>query len=89
MIALLRRVLDPLARQLVRRGLRHGLGEGSTLWLALGLAAALARLLTRPEQPRVVREELRVGETIVVKHLPGPARPTRRERRRATRTARV
>ncbi len=83
--SLLRRVLDPLTRRLLRRGLREGLFEGSSIWLAIGAVAAVVRLLTRPEQPKVVREDLQVGETIVVTHQPGPAQPTRRERRRAAR----
>jgi len=81
----LRRLLDPIARRLVRRGVRQALAEGSGVWLAIGVVAAVVRLLLRPEEPQVVHEELRVGETIVVRHLPGPAQPTRRERRREAR----
>lgn len=82
---MLRRLIDPVVRRMLRKGLRQGLIEGSSTWLAIAAVAGVARLLSRPDQPRVVREELRVGETIVVTHLPGPAQPTWRERRRAAR----
>lgn len=85
--SLVRKLLDPLARRLLSRGLRQGLLEGSSVWLAVAAVAALVRFLVRPEQPKIVREELRVGETIVVTHKPGPAQPTRRERRRDSRRA--
>jgi hypothetical protein len=67
-------LFDNLARRLVRRGLRQGLLEGSTAWLLIGAFAWLARLLLRPESPRIIREELRLGETITVTHLPPKSR---------------
>jgi len=76
-------LVDSLARRVARRGLRRGLADGSAAWIALGAAAWLLRLLVRPEQPKVTREELRVGETLLVRHLPPP--PTRRQQRKATR----
>lgn len=80
-------LVDSLARRVVRRGLRRGLAEGSAAWIALGALAWLARLLLRPEQPRVATEQLRLGETLVVRHLPPP--PTRRQRRKAARRGRA
>jgi hypothetical protein len=85
--SLLRKLLDPLSRRLFSRGLRGGLVEGSGIWLAVAAVAALVRFLMRRDEPRVVREELRLGETITVTHKPGPAKPTRRERRRAAKHA--
>jgi len=85
----LRRLLDPLVHRLVRRGLRRGLADGSAVWIAVAVVAWAVRLLLRPEEPNVVREELRVGETITVTHKPGPLVPTRRERRRAGRVTQV
>ena len=76
-------LVDSLARRLVRRGIRRGLAEGSTLWVAIGALAWLVRLLARPDAPKVARERLRLGETIVVTHAPAP--PSRRARRRAAR----
>lgn len=80
-------VLDRLARRVMRRGLRQGLLEGSSLWLVVGMLAWLFRLLTTAEQPKVVREDIALGESIVVTHLPAP--PTRRARRRTERTERT
>ena len=59
--------------------------EGSALWLVAGAIAWLVRLILTPEQPKVVREEIGLGESIVVTHLPAP--PTRRQKRRAERRA--
>ena len=77
--------VDRLSRRIVRRGIRQGLLEGSTLWLVAGVLAWLFRLLTTRESPRVVRERIAVGESIVVTHLPAPpgARQSRRAERRA------
>jgi hypothetical protein len=79
-------LVDSLARRLVRRGLRDGLIGGSTVWAVVGAAAWLARLLLRREEPLVVREDLKLGERIVVAHVPPP--PTRAELRRARRQRR-
>ena len=65
-------VIDRLARQLLRRAFRRGLLEGSIPWLAAGAAALVVRLMFKPEQPRVQREKLAVGETLIVRHLPPP-----------------
>ncbi len=76
-------LIDRLSRRLVRRGLRQGLLDGSSIWLAVAALAWLLRLLASAERPKVVREDLALGESIVVTHLP-PA-PTRRHQRRAER----
>ena len=76
------RLLQPLVRSALRRAFRQGVLEGSVLWLAAGAGALLVRLLFRPEEPRVQRERLRVGETLVVTHRGPPERVPRRERRR-------
>jgi hypothetical protein len=73
-------LFDKLIRRVVRRGLRQGLLEGSAAWLVVGGLAWLLRLLLRPEAPKVLREELRVGESLTVTHLPAP--PSARRRRR-------
>jgi hypothetical protein len=78
-------LLDNVARRLVRRGVRRGLLEGSTAWVGIGAVALLVRLLIRPETPRVVREELSLGETIIVSHVAPPPQ-SRRQRRRADTT---
>jgi hypothetical protein len=62
-------MLDELARRLVRRGLRRGLMEGETLWLVVAAAAWLARLALRPERARIIRQRLRLGETITVTNV--------------------
>lgn len=61
-------LIDGVARRLVRRGLRQGLLEGSAAWLIVAAIAWLARLLLRPEAPRIVREELALGESLTVTH---------------------
>lgn len=68
----------------MRRGLRQGLLEGSALWLVAGALAWLFRLLASAERPKVVREDIALGESIVVAHV--PAAPTRREVRKASRS---
>ena len=78
-------LVDSLVRRAVRKGLRQGLAQGSAGWVALGAAAWLLRFVLRPEPAKVTREDLRLGETLVVRHLPAP--PTRRERRKAERRA--
>lgn len=78
-------LLDRISRRVVRRGLRQGLLEGSSLWLVAGVLAWLFRLLSTPEAPRVVRERIALGESIVVTHVPAPS--SRRRARRAKRHA--
>lgn len=78
--------VDAVARRLVRRGLRAGLLEGNRTWLAVAAIAAVVRLLWRAEAPEVLREDLRVGETIIVHHRPAP--PTKRQARRLASRAR-
>jgi hypothetical protein len=74
------RVKD-LADKLWRKGLRRGLWEGSDLWISLAAVAFLARTLVQQDKPKKATEELKVGESLVVTHLPAP--PTRRSARRA------
>jgi len=76
-------LVDSLARRAARRGLRRALAEGSAAWLAVAVAAWIVRLLSRQDRPKVVRAEIRLGERLLVSHVPPP--PTRRERRRARR----
>jgi hypothetical protein len=78
--------LDGLSRRVMRRGLRQGLLEGSSLWLVAGALAWLFRLLATPEAPKIVREEIALGESLIVTHLPPPPtrRAARRERRRVS-----
>jgi len=60
-------------RRLIRKGLRRGLLEGSVAWVAVAAFAGLVQLLLRTEKPKVVTEELRLGESILVTHAPSPS----------------
>jgi hypothetical protein len=66
----------------MRRGLRRGLVEGSVAWLVIGAAAWVVRYVTRPDPPLVARENLRLGESVLVTHLPASGRDRPRRRRR-------
>ncbi len=77
---------DRWTRNLVHRGLTAGLLEGSDAWLIVGALSWLARLLWRRPGAVVQTETLRLGESIVVTHVPAPAR-TRRQKRKALRRA--
>jgi hypothetical protein len=81
-----RSFLDRWARQLIRRGLRAGLIEGSNVWLSIGAVAWLLRFLSRREAPQVSVEQLRLGESVVVTHVPAPP-GTKRARKKAARKA--
>ncbi len=76
-------LLDTISRRVMRRGLRQGLLEGSSIWLIAGALAWLFRLLTRAEEPKVVREDVALGESIIVTHVSPP--PTKRQQRKALR----
>lgn len=78
--------LDRWTRRLVRRGLRAGLIEGSNIWLSIAAVAWLVRFLARRQAPQVSVEKLRLGESLVVSHVPPPP-ATRRARRKAQREA--
>ena len=65
------------AHRLMRRGLRRGLVEGSVAWIVIGAAAGVVRYVTRPEPPLVARENLRLGESVLVTHVPAYRDPAR------------
>jgi hypothetical protein len=67
-------LLDQLLRRILRRALRQGVLEGSFPWLAAGAFALVARMMFKPQSPKVRREELAVGETIVITHHSAPDR---------------
>ncbi len=82
----MRNYLDRWARQLIKRGIRSGLIEGSNVWLSIGAITWLLRFLARKPSPMVSVEELRLGESVVVSHVPAPPR-SRRAKRKAARKA--
>ncbi|HKH88770.1 MAG TPA: hypothetical protein VKA05_08095 [Acidimicrobiales bacterium] len=65
-------ILERLTRNLVRRGIRDGLLGGNGIWLALGATAWLVRWLGKKPAPRVVTEQLRLGESLTVTSVPPP-----------------
>jgi len=73
-------------RQLVRRGIQEGLIEGSDAWLSIAAVVWLYRFLSRRPRPQVSVARLRVGESVVVSHVPPPPR-SRRARKKASREA--
>jgi len=81
-----RKFLDRWTRDLVRRGLRAGLIEGSNLWLSIASITWLVRVLVKRPPPQVRVERLRLGESLMVSHVPAPPR-SRRARRKADRQA--
>ena len=82
----MRSYLDRRVRQLIRRGLRAGLIEGSNVWLSIGAIAWLLRFLSRRDAALVSVQELRVGESVIVSHVPAPP-STKRGRKKAARKA--
>ncbi len=78
--------LDRWARRLVRRGVRSGLIEGSNLWLSIAAIAWLLRFLLRRPPAQVSVERLRLGESVIVSHVPAPPRG-RRAKKKAVREA--
>jgi len=74
--------LDSLTHRLIRHGLRRGLVEGSVAWIVIGAAAAVVCYVARPEAPLVGRENLRLGESVLVTHVPAPEGRRPRGRRR-------
>ncbi len=64
-------LFDRAVRTGIRRGFRDGLFGDSQLWLALGAVALGVRAIQRlgARKAVVVTEQLRPGETIVVRHL--------------------
>ena len=68
------------------RGIRSGLIEGSNVWLSIGAVAWLFRFLSKRPSPQVTVEQLRLGESLIVSHVPAPPR-SRRAKKKATRKA--
>jgi hypothetical protein len=67
-------IVDRIIRRVLRKAFTVGVLEGSGTWIIAGAAALLARLLWKPERPKVQRERLALGETIVLTHrLPEPS----------------
>lgn len=77
-------LLDNAARKAMRHFGQRALRDRR--YLVLAGAALLAHLALRPEKPKVAREELRLGESMLVRHL--PPSPTRRQRRKAAKAER-
>ena len=72
-----------VAGKLARRGLRRGLLEGSVAWILIGAAAWVVHYVTRPEAPLVAKEDLRLGESLLVTHVGPPDAGRRRHGPRA------
>ena len=72
-------IFDRLIRRVIRRSFRLGVVEGSVPWLAAGAAAIVMRLMFKPEPPKIHREKLALGETLVVTHLSQPDPPRRKK----------
>jgi hypothetical protein len=73
--------MSALLTYLRKNGLHRGLLGGSRPWMIVGGAAWGLRLLQRAagNEPRVVYcEELKPGETVVIRHEPPPPRRRRR-----------
>lgn len=77
--------LDAAAMRAMRRFVQRTIG-GDPRYALLAVAALLVHLALRPEKPKIAREELALGEALVVRHLPPP--PTRRQRRKQARAHR-
>lgn len=77
-------IVDRMARRLIRRAFKLGVLEGSVPWLAAGAAALLIKVLFKPEPPKVQREKLALGETLVVTHCRPPETAGRKTRARGS-----
>jgi hypothetical protein len=73
-------VVDRIIRRLIRRSFKLGVLEGSVPWLVAGAAALVARLMFKPQPPKIQREKLAVGESILITHRPPPEREHRKRR---------
>lgn len=77
----MRRLIDRFTRRALRDGLRRGVFGGNDFWLAVGAIGLLVKVLTKKDAPKVVTEQLKLGESLTITHLPAP--PSRRAVRRA------
>ncbi|MBJ31781.1 MAG: hypothetical protein CL466_10280 [Acidimicrobiaceae bacterium] len=67
-------LLSGVTQSLVGRAVRRGLLGGHPVWRLALVVVGLTRLLhfLGKGRPAAVREDLRPGETVVVRHLPRP-----------------
>jgi hypothetical protein len=73
-------IVDRLIRRFLRRAFKLGVLEGSVPWLAAGGVALLVRLMFKPESPKIRREKLALGETLVITHRAPPSPEGRKKR---------
>lgn len=72
-----------LMQRLIKTAFRRGIVEGNRAWLALGIAAWLVRVSLRPKKPRIRKEVLKPGESVVVRNVPARERRRRKAKSRA------
>jgi hypothetical protein len=68
---------------------RSGLIGGSNVWLSVGALAWLFRLLYRRQPAEVSVERLRLGESVIVSHVPAPSRTKRARHKAAVKAAKL
>ena len=57
------------------------------MWLSIGAIAWLLRFLSKRASPRVSVEQLRLGESLIVSHVPAPPRGRRAKKKAARKAA--